>query len=69
MERAGKNKVTAVLSIVFLLLSVTGIVILGVNRANSPLELWHYKIGIITTAMAIGHIRKRLSALRKSLKP
>ena len=64
-----KSKVTAVFSIVFLLLSVTGIVLLGVNGANSPLRLWHYKIGIVMTVIAVGHIIKRLSALRKSLKP
>ena len=64
-----KSKVTAVFSIVFLLLSVTGIVLLGVNGANSPLGLWHYKIGIAMSVIAVGHIIKRLSALRKSLKP
>ena len=62
-----KSKVTAALSIIFLLLSVTGIVLLGVNGANSPLGLWHYKIGIITIVIAVGHIIKRLPALRKSL--
>ena len=62
-----KSKVTALLSIVFLLLSVTGVVLLGVNGANTPLGLWHYKIGIITTVIAVGHIIKRLPALRKSL--
>ena len=62
-----KSKVTAVLSIIFLLLSVTGIVLLGVSGANSPLGLWHYKIGIIMIIIAIGYIIKRLSALRKSL--
>ena len=61
-----KSKVTAVLSIVFLLLSVTGIVLLGINGANSPLGLWHYKIGIAMTAIAIVHTIKRLSILRKS---
>ena len=61
-----KSKVTAVLSIVFLLLSVTGIVLLGVNGTNSPLGLWHYKIGIAMTAIAIVHTIKRLSILRKS---
>ena len=55
------------MSIIFLLLSVTGIVLLGVSGANSPLGLWHYKIGIIMIIIAIGHIIKRLSALRKSL--
>ena len=62
-----KSKVTAVLSIIFLLLSVTGIVLLGVNRANSPLGLWHYKIGIVMTVIAVGHIIKRLPTLLKSL--
>lgn len=62
-----KSKVTAVLSVIFLLLSVTGILLLGVNGANSSLGLWHYKIGIITTVIAVGHIIKRLPALRKSL--
>ncbi len=62
-----KSKITAILPIIFLLLSVTGIVLLGVNGANSPLGLWHYKIGIITTTIAIGHIIKRLPVLHKSL--
>ena len=62
-----KSKVTATLSIIFLLLSVTGIVLLGVNGAKSPFGLLHYKIGIITTVIAIGHIIKRLPVLQKSL--
>lgn len=61
-----KSKVTAVLSIIFLLLSVTSIVLLGVSGANTPLGLWHYKIGIAMTAIAIVHTIKRLSILRKS---
>ena len=63
-----KSKVTALLSIVFLLLSVTGFVLFGVNGANSPLGLWHYKIGIVMTVIAVGHIIRRLPALLKSLK-
>lgn len=62
-----KSKITALLSIVFLLLSVTGIVLLGVTGANSPLGLWHYKMGVIMTVIAIGHIIKQIPALRKSL--
>lgn len=62
-----KSKVTAVLSVIFLLLSVTGLALLGINGANSPLGLWHYKIGIITTVIAVGHVIKRLPVLRKSL--
>lgn len=63
-----KSKVTVVLSIVFLAVSVTGIVLLGVNGPNSRIGLWHYKIGIVTGLFSIGHILKRLPALRKSIK-
>lgn len=62
-----KSKVTAFLSVIFLLLSVTGLALLGINGVNSPLGLWHYKIGVITTVIALGHVIKRLPVLRKSL--
>ena len=51
-----KSKVTAVLSFIFLLLSVTGLAL-----------LWHYKIGVITIVIALGHVIKRLPVFRKSL--
>lgn len=62
-----KSKVTAVLSVIFLLLSVTGLALLGINGANSLLGLWHYKIGVITIVIALGHVIKRLPVFRKSL--
>lgn len=62
-----KNKATVVLSIMFLLVSATGFLLLGVEGANSSLGLWHYKIGIVMTIMAIGHIIRRLSFFSKSL--
>ena len=51
-----KSKVTAILSVIFLLLSVTGLALLGINGANSLLGLWHYKIGVITIVVALGHV-------------
>ena len=63
-----KSKITVALSIVFLLVSVTGVVLLAVNGANSAMGLWHYRIGIITVALSAGHILKRTPLLRKSLK-
>jgi len=63
-----KSKITAVLSVVFLLVSVTGIILLGLNGANSYIGLLHYKIGIVTIVLCIGHILKRIPLLRKSLK-
>lgn len=63
-----KSKITVVLSVIFLLVSVIGIVLLFVNGANSDIGLWHYRIGIITTVLSVGHILKRIPLLRKSLK-
>ena len=63
---SNKNRATAILSIVFLLLSVTGIVLLGVAGANTRMGLWHYMIGLTTIPLSIGHILKRYPALRKS---
>ena len=63
-----KSKITGVLSVVFLLVSVTGIILLGVNGANSDIGLLHYEIGIVTIILCVGHILKRIHLLRKSLK-
>lgn len=63
-----KSKITVVLSVVFFLVSVTGIILLGVDGANPYIGLLHYKIGIVTIVLCIGHLLKRISLLRKSLK-
>ena len=63
-----KSKVTAVLSVLFLSTSVTGIILLDVNGANPQIGLSHYKIGIAMSLLSIGHILKRLPVLRKSMK-
>lgn len=63
-----KSKITIALSIIFSLVSVTGMVLLGINGANSDIGLWHYRIGIITTVLSVGHILKHTPLLRKSLK-
>lgn len=63
-----KSRITVVLSVVFLLVLVTGIILLGVDGANSYIGLLHYKIGIVTIVLCIGHLLKRIPLLRKSLK-
>ena len=63
-----KSKIIVVLSVVFLLVSVTGIILLGVNGANSVIGLLHYKIGIATIVLCVVHLLKRIHLLRKSLK-
>lgn len=63
-----KSKITVILSVAFFLVSATGIILLGVNGANSYTGLLHYKTGIATMFLCIGHILKRIPLLRKSLK-
>ena len=42
-EIGKKSKITVTLSILFLLVLVTGIILLGANGANSDMGLWYYK--------------------------
>ena len=63
-----KSRITVVLSVAFLFVSVTGIILFGVKGENSYIGLLHYKIGIATIILCIGHILKRIPLLRKSLK-
>lgn len=62
-----KSKITAALSVIFLLVSVTGFILLGVNGENSGIGLWHYRIGIAATILSVGHILKRIRLLHKSI--
>ena len=59
---------TLFLSIVFGLVSLTGIVlILFVNGANSYIGIWHYRLGLVIAILSIVHIIKRWHLLRKSI--
>lgn len=62
-----KSKITVALSVVFLLASVTGLVLLGVKGVNSNIGQWHYRIGLLVTILSVGHILKRIPLLRKSI--
>lgn len=62
----GKSRVTAVLSVIFFIVSLTGLVLLGVSGANTEMGLWHYVTGIVFTVLSAGHIIKRIPMLRKS---
>ena len=62
------SKVTAVLSVLFLSVVLTGFALLGIEGAGSPVGQCHFWAGIVTTVLSIGHILKRLPLLRKSLK-
>lgn len=62
-----KSRITMALSVAFLLVSVTGLILLGIRGTNSEIGLWHYKTGIVTIVISVGHILKRIPLLRKSL--
>ena len=63
-----KSRVTALLSIIFVAISITGIIlIVAIDGANSGIGLWHYRIGIVMTGISLGHIIKRMPILKKSL--
>lgn len=59
----GMNKkkwVTALLTVIFLTVAVTGIILLvGVEGADSRLGLWHYKLGLLLIVFSLIHIIKR----------
>lgn len=55
-----KSPLTLVLSAAFLIVTVTGIVLMTcVDGANSAVGQWHYKIGILLTILCIIHVCKR----------
>ena len=58
-----KSKVTAVLSVLFLSVVLTGFALLGIEGAGSPVGQCHFWAGIVTTVLSIGHILKRLPSV------
>ncbi|MBR4995133.1 MAG: DUF4405 domain-containing protein [Alistipes sp.] len=64
-----KSRVTVVLSALMLGVAGTGIVVLFRHKwPNTGLGLWHYVLGIIITAVVLGHFIKRHRILIKGLK-
>lgn len=63
-----RSRVTALLSVVFAFAAVTGIVLLGVDGTGSSVGMGHYLAGIAAGALSVGHVLKRIPALRGSLK-
>lgn len=62
-----KSRVTVIVSVLFVILSATGLILVGIEGANSFIGLWHYKIGIVSSLLFLGHIIKRARILKRSL--
>lgn len=63
-----KSQVTAAVSVAFVCTVVTGLLLLGVEGANSGIGLWHYKLGILMLLLAIIHLALRGTALLRVFK-
>ena len=53
-----KSPVTVIVSILFMVVSLTGCFLLEVEGANSGIGLWHYRIGLLSVALFGGHIQR-----------
>ena len=52
-----KHRTTLFLSVVFLIVAITGILLMAcVEGANSPIGLLHYKLGILLLASTVVHV-------------
>ena len=58
-----KSRITAVVSLLFILLILTGTVLLSIEDVNSNIGLWHYRIGVMATVFFVIHAIKRLPML------
>ena len=62
-----RSWVTALLSVMYAIVTLTGIILLPVEGAGTGLGTSHFVSGIIAIILSIGHIFKRIPALRRSL--
>ncbi len=66
--KSSKNRhITTLLTLTAIIITITGIIMFGISGANSGIGLWHYRIGILFSLFALGHVVKRIPVLRKSL--
>lgn len=62
-----KKRITIAVSVFFVILVISGIVLLIAHGTIPKLGQWHFRIGIIATILFLGHIIKRIPILKKSL--
>lgn len=62
-----KSKAAVAVTLFFVVLATTGLVLFGVEGANSKVGLWHYRIGLVASVLFLEHIIRRLPMLRKTV--
>ena len=63
-----KRRITFLVSVLFLFVTFTGFMLLGMQGPESNIGLWHYKGGLLSIVLFSGHILKRIPILRRSIK-
>ena len=63
-----KSLLTILLSVVFVVLVATGLILLFIEGANSEMGIWHWVIGLLIIMLSAGHIIRRFHILKKNIK-
>jgi len=64
-----KSKITFALSLLFLILIITGIIlVIFIDGGNSAIGLWHYRLGLVMIGLLVSHLAARFTLLVKGLK-
>lgn len=62
-----RSHVTLLVTVAYVVMGLTGLILLGMDGPKHGLGRWHYMLGLFSTALFLWHILKRLPVLRKSL--
>ena len=63
----GKKKMVMLLTLAFLSVAISGIILIFIGKDFPSFGMLHYKIGIVTVVLSILHIMKRRKFLLKSI--
>lgn len=63
----GKKKMVMLLTLAFLSVAISGIILIFIGKDFPSFGMLHYKIGIVTVVLSIQHILKRRTFLLKSI--
>lgn len=63
-----KSRVTAMLTLLWTVVAITGVILLPLSGAGSGLGRWHYILGLLASILALGHLLKRLPFILRSMK-
>lgn len=63
-----RRRMTFLLGVLALAMVVSGVLLLGIDGANTPVGLWHYRLGIFFVLLSFGHAARRFRIFRNALR-